>query len=55
MPIFVGLTLLLNTFFIIYKGAKGLGLDKLDLPAVLGIAIGTGILSGLLVIPFISK
>tara|TARA_B100000925_G_scaffold291256_1_gene278699 strand:- start:3305 stop:4894 length:1590 start_codon:yes stop_codon:yes gene_type:complete len=55
MPIFVGLTLLLNTFFIIYKGAKGLGLDKLDLPVVLGIAIGTGILSGLLVIPFISK
>ena len=28
-PILIGSTITLNTFFIIYKGAKGLGLDKI--------------------------
>ena len=55
MPIYVGLTLLLNAFFIIYKGAKGLGLDKMDLSVAVGIAVGTGVFSGLLVIPFIPR
>ena len=53
MPFYVGLTLMLNTFFIIYKGAKGLGLNKIDINVSLGIAFGIGIFSGLIVIPFI--
>jgi len=55
MPIFVGLTLTLNAFFIIYKGAKGLGLDKTPVGIAVGAAIGTGVLSGILIIPFIPK
>ena len=55
MPIFIGLTLILNTFFIIYKGAKGLGLDKTQLPIAVGTAFGIGGFFGLLVIPFIPK
>ena len=55
MPIFVGLTLTLNTFFIIYKGAKGLGLDKTPLPIAVGTAFGIGGFFGLLIIPFITR
>ena len=52
MPIFVGLTLLLNTFFIIYKGAKGLGLHKTPIEVAVGTAFGVGTFFGLIIIPF---
>lgn len=55
MPIFVGLTLLLNTFFIIYKGAKGLGLHKTPIEVAVGTAFGVGAFSGLIIIPFIPR
>jgi sodium-dependent phosphate transporter len=50
-PLLVGITTLLNSFFIFYKGAKGIGLDDTPLGTVIGISFGIGILSGLLTIP----
>jgi len=52
-PIFVGLTITMNTFFIIYKGGKGIGLDDLSSGTTLLIAVGSGIASGSFIIPFI--
>tara|TARA_Y100000996_G_scaffold392859_1_gene355932 strand:+ start:185 stop:1219 length:1035 start_codon:yes stop_codon:yes gene_type:complete len=54
-PIFVGLTIALNTFFIIYKGGKGIGLDDLSAGGSLAIASGTGLITGSAIIPFIPK
>ena len=54
-PIFVGLTISLNTFFIIYKGGKGIGLDDFSAVGPLLIASGTGLLTGLSIIPFIPR
>ena len=54
-PIFVGLTIALNTFFIIYKGGKGIGLDNLSAGGSLVIASGTGLITGSAIIPFIPK
>lgn len=54
-PLLVGITMLLNSFFIFYKGAKGIGLDYTPLGAVIGISFGIGILSGLLTIPALPK
>jgi sodium-dependent phosphate transporter len=54
-PLLVGITMLLNSFFIFYKGAKGIGLDDTPLGAVIGISFGIGILSGLLTIPALPK
>ena len=54
-PIFVGLTIALNTFFIIYKGGKGIGLDDLSAGGSFVIASGAGLLTGSLIIPFIPK
>ena len=53
MPIFVGLTLTLNTFFIIYKGAKGIGLHKTELWVALVSAFGGGLLIGLIMWPLL--
>jgi sodium-dependent phosphate transporter len=52
-PIFIGSTMTINSFFIIYKGAKGLGLDKTDIGVALGSSFGIGIGSALLTIPLI--
>ena len=52
-PIFVGLTVTLNTFFIIYKGAKGLGLHKTELWVSLVIAFGSGLFAALVLIPLL--
>ena len=41
-PILIGSTMTINTFFIIYKGAKGLGLDKTPLGIAFGVAFGIG-------------
>lgn len=54
-PILVGSTLTINSFFIIYKGAKGLGLNKLPIENVIGISFGIGTFSGLIILPFIPK
>ncbi|NDB30051.1 inorganic phosphate transporter, partial [archaeon] len=54
-PLLVGITMLLNSFFIFYKGAKGIGLDDTPLGVVVGISFGIGILSGLLTIPALPK
>ena len=54
-PVLVGTTLLINSFFIIYKGAKGLGLDKID--AIEAITYSLAIAGGgaFLTIPLIPK
>ena len=54
-PFFVGFTLMLNSFFIIYKGAKGIGLDDISVSLALVISCSTGLISGLGIIPFISR
>ena len=52
-PILIGSTMTINSFFIIYKGAKGLGLDKTDMHVALGSSFGIGIGSALLTIPIV--
>ena len=54
-PLLVGITMLFNSFFIFYKGAKGLGLDKTPLEIVLAISFSIGIFSGLIIIPLMPK
>lgn len=52
-PILIGSTITINTFFIIYKGAKGLGLDKTPLGIACGVAFGAGGLITLITIPLV--
>ncbi len=52
-PILVGSTLTINSFFIIYKGAKGLKSDKLPIEMVLYISFSIGIVGGILIMPFV--
>ena len=54
-PILVGSTLTINSFFIIYKGAKGIGLDDLPIQDVIGISFGIGTFAGLIILPFVRK
>tara|TARA_Y100000389_G_scaffold88546_1_gene84978 strand:- start:481 stop:2037 length:1557 start_codon:yes stop_codon:yes gene_type:complete len=54
-PILVGITILLNTFFIVYKGAKGIGLHKTPLEIVLPISFGMGLLSSFAIIPILPR
>ena len=54
-PILIGSTITINTFFIIYKGAKGLGLDKTPMGIAFGVAFGTGGLCALITIPLVPK
>ena len=54
-PLLIGSTVTINTFFIIYKGAKGLGLDKTPLNIAFAIAIGSGGFIALLTIPLVPK
>lgn len=54
-PILIGLTLTINTFFIIYKGAKGLGLNKTPLGVAFAVAFGIGGISALSVYPLVPK
>jgi solute carrier family 20 (sodium-dependent phosphate transporter) len=54
-PLLIGGTMTINTFFIIYKGAKGLGLDNTPLEIALPVAFGIGILSSICTIPFVPK
>ena len=57
-PVFVGVTVTLNIFLIIYKGAKGIGLHNTELWVALVSAFGGGLLVGLIMwplLPFIKK
>jgi len=54
-PVLIGSTMTINTFFIIYKGAKGLGLDKTPLNVAFGYAFGIGGLSALITLPLVPK
>ena len=51
-PILIGITITINTFLIIYKGAKGIGLDKIQ---AIGIALGMGLSSALITLPLVPK
>ena len=51
--ILVGFVVTINSFFIIYKGAKGLGLHKTELGTAMGISFGLGALSALITIPIV--
>ena len=54
-PALIGLTMTINTFFIIYKGAKGLKLDKTSLEDACFWAVGIGGWSALIVLPLLPK
>ncbi len=57
-PILVGSTLLINSFFIIYKGAKGLGLDKINAEDAVGYSFaiaGGGAILSIPLVPLIRK
>ena len=54
-PILIGSTITINTFFIIYKGAKGLGLDKTPIGIAFLVAFGAGGLSSIITIPIVPK
>ena len=54
-PILIGSTMTINTFFIIYKGARGIGLDKISLGTGFGIAFGIGGISALITIPLVPR
>jgi len=49
--ILIGSTMTINAFFIIYKGAKGLGLHNTPLEIALPVALGIGITSSLITLP----
>lgn len=51
-PILIGSTVTLNTFFIIYKGAKGLGLDDTPLNQATLWSLGIGCISIIIITPF---
>lgn len=57
-PVLVGFTLLINSFFIIYKGAKGLGLDDIDVESAVGYSFliaGSGSILSIPLVPKIRK
>ena len=54
-PCLVGFTLIINSFFIIYKGAKGLGVNKIELGEAFAISFGIGTAGALITAPFIPK
>jgi len=54
-PLLIGTTMTINTFFIIYKGAKGLGLHKTPVGVAVGTAFGVGTISAIATIPFVPR
>ena len=54
-PLLIGTTMTVNTFFIIYKGAKGLGLHKTPVGVAVGTAFGVGAISAIATIPFVPR
>ena len=57
--IFIAAAIIINSFFIIYKGAKGLDLDNTSLETALGVSFGLGfgiaIIAQFLVVPKLRK
>lgn len=54
-PVLIGSTMTINAFFIIYKGAKGLGLHKTSIEVAFGSAFGIGIFSALVTLPIVPR
>ena len=54
-PLLVGSTVTLNTFFIIYKGAAGIGLHRTDATVSVVIALGSGLVAACCVMPCIPR
>ena len=54
-PILIAITLIINSFFIIYKGAKGLGLDKIEASSAIGVSFIIGSIGAIFAIPFVPK
>ena len=54
-PTLIGSVVTLNAFFIIYKGAKGLGLDDTPLNVACAWSFGIGGATAMLIMPFTSK
>jgi sodium-dependent phosphate transporter len=54
-PILVGTTLLINSFFIIYKGAKGLGLHKIEASEAIGWSFLISSVGSIITIPLVKK
>lgn len=54
-PVLIGITLTINSFFIIYKGAKGVGSNNLSTEYTILISFSVGIGGSILIIPFIPK
>jgi len=54
-PILVGSTLLINSFFIIYKGAKGLGLHKIEAGEAIGWSFLISSVGSIITIPLVPK
>ena len=54
-PVLIGSTMTINTFFIIYKGAKGLGLHKTPLSTAFIVAFGAGGIVSIITIPIVPK
>ena len=52
-PILIGTTMTINSFFIIYKGAKGLGLHNTPVGIAIGISFGVGGFSAIVTIPLV--
>ena len=52
-PTIVGCTITLNTFYIVYKGAKGLGLDEIPLSVACAWSFGLGGFSAICTVPLL--
>ncbi len=52
-PALIGSTMFINTFFIIYKGAKGLGLDKTPIGTAFTVASSIAAFFAVISIPFV--
>ena len=54
-PFLIGCTITINAFFIIYKGAKGLGLHNTPLMVAIPFACGVGLITAICVIPCVPR
>uniref|UniRef100_A0A6C0L0T0 Phosphate transporter n=1 Tax=viral metagenome TaxID=1070528 RepID=A0A6C0L0T0_9ZZZZ len=54
-PLIVGSTMTLNTFYIVYKGASGIGVDEMSIGEVVSWSFGLGGISTLAMIPLTKK
>ena len=52
-PFLIGSTIFINCFFIIYKGAKGLGLDNTPLSIAFSVSASIGVFLAMVSVPFV--